>query len=302
MNYEKFIFNISTIILVFIFLISIILCIILVKKFLNRLLEILLRFGKKFPNRSFYQLHFGLIFVMLIKSVTNMQQESKTEKKKLIKDDIKKYPLFKLLFFLIYIKIKKILEMIFLFIMFFLISPFVISPTLNKTIFRNNTILKFLSEFFFYYLYYITLIIFIGYKVAEFNNRLSIALICIYIALIFLTCSDKFKPPIDIKEINKNYKISTFFNLLLGLVVGFASLYYNISQINPDNFNTKISFINSIYFSIITFATVGYGDIYPKTELAKSLVSVEILCSIFTLVFLASAFISWRTKNLAKDE
>ena len=37
------------------------------------------------------------------------------------------------------------------------------------------------------------------------------------------------------------------------------------------------SFINSIYFSVATFATVGYGDVIPITLLQKTVVISEIL-------------------------
>jgi len=39
----------------------------------------------------------------------------------------------------------------------------------------------------------------------------------------------------------------------------------------------KYSYFNFVYFSTVTIATVGYGDITPKTRLAKMLVTLEIL-------------------------
>lgn len=45
-----------------------------------------------------------------------------------------------------------------------------------------------------------------------------------------------------------------------------------------------------LYFSIVTLATVGYGDIYPKTGMARALVASEILAGFSLLVLLLAAF------------
>jgi voltage-gated potassium channel Kch len=39
----------------------------------------------------------------------------------------------------------------------------------------------------------------------------------------------------------------------------------------------NMSLINAIYFSIVTMATVGYGDIHPKTEIGKILTIIIII-------------------------
>lgn len=48
--------------------------------------------------------------------------------------------------------------------------------------------------------------------------------------------------------------------------------------------------LDFLYFSLVTFATVGYGDIYAKTTTARMLVSIEILESLLTLVIFVSNF------------
>lgn len=45
-----------------------------------------------------------------------------------------------------------------------------------------------------------------------------------------------------------------------------------------------MSFINAVYFSIVTMATVGYGDIHPQTEIGKILVLIIIVGGVGTFL------------------
>jgi hypothetical protein len=55
---------------------------------------------------------------------------------------------------------------------------------------------------------------------------------------------------------------------VLVFVVGFAVLYRALFD---------KSFLDCLYFSVVTFATVGYGDILPATDVAKIAVILEIV-------------------------
>jgi voltage-gated potassium channel Kch len=63
--------------------------------------------------------------------------------------------------------------------------------------------------------------------------------------------------------------------LLVG--VFFGLFYWVIEQIAPSTFaaSGEFSRMSAIYFSFVTLATLGYGDIVPRTDVARGLAIVE---------------------------
>lgn len=67
---------------------------------------------------------------------------------------------------------------------------------------------------------------------------------------------------------------------LLAVTIMYAAIYKILIQFNPYSFaglNHSSHFIDFLYFSVITFSTTGYGDIYPLTKLAKIITITEIV-------------------------
>jgi voltage-gated potassium channel len=54
----------------------------------------------------------------------------------------------------------------------------------------------------------------------------------------------------------------------------FAATYFVLQRYSPANFSEPLTRSDSLYFTVTVFSTVGFGDITPKTELARLLVSV----------------------------
>jgi voltage-gated potassium channel len=78
---------------------------------------------------------------------------------------------------------------------------------------------------------------------------------------------------------------------LLTIIFIFSGLIYQVEHpINAQNFNT---FLDAVYFSVVTMTTVGFGDVTPLSQAGKFLTIVMILTGI--------ALIPWQLGDLIKQ-
>ena len=96
----------------------------------------------------------------------------------------------------------------------------------------------------------------------------------------------------------------TFYSLI---VIVFACVYRIIdrySAVFHFQYNgewQKLTFSDSLYFSIITLSTVGYGDIEPVSNLVRILVSVEIIFGVLLLLFGFSEILRYTRERRSHD-
>ena len=57
----------------------------------------------------------------------------------------------------------------------------------------------------------------------------------------------------------------------------FASTYFVMENAQPGSFNESLSKLDSAYFTVTVFATVGFGDIVPVSEVARAVTTVQML-------------------------
>jgi hypothetical protein len=55
----------------------------------------------------------------------------------------------------------------------------------------------------------------------------------------------------------------------------FSAIYYYLPPFSLNGYDD--SWVTAIYFSVVTFTTLGFGDISPATELAKFIVVLEVI-------------------------
>lgn len=98
-----------------------------------------------------------------------------------------------------------------------------------------------------------------------------------------------------VKEVRRAQHRLSALHLVLALeitVVVFSFVYYMIAINDPTEFDGIVTRLDAIYFSTTTVATVGFGDINATGQLARGLVTLNM---VFNLVFIAALV------NLVKD-
>lgn len=76
------------------------------------------------------------------------------------------------------------------------------------------------------------------------------------------------------------------------LAVSFAVPYLSLPK---EQLKFKLGWLDAVYFSFVTFATLGYGDIKPSGEarLAKIFVMTEIVLGLYFLAVILANLVSW---------
>jgi voltage-gated potassium channel len=71
------------------------------------------------------------------------------------------------------------------------------------------------------------------------------------------------------------------------LLLVFAAIYVAIETNRPGSFTEPLSRIDSLYFTVTVFSTVGFGDIAPKSELARVLTMTQMLMGLVAVGLVA---------------
>jgi voltage-gated potassium channel len=75
------------------------------------------------------------------------------------------------------------------------------------------------------------------------------------------------------------------------LLVGFAATYVVIASNTPDSFTEPLSRTDALYFTVTVFATVGFGDIAPRGEVARVVTTIQMLTGLVVVGLIAKVLI-----------
>ena len=67
------------------------------------------------------------------------------------------------------------------------------------------------------------------------------------------------------------------------LIVVFAGSYLALSNNNRAAFSERLNHTDSLYFTVTTLATVGYGDIAPRSDTARVAAMVQMTVNVIVL-------------------
>jgi len=90
--------------------------------------------------------------------------------------------------------------------------------------------------------------------------------------------------------------------IYIGVTLTFGFLYwiFEALEFNPETNGRITNFFTSLYFSCVTFTTIGYGDIVPKAGIGHILVFIESCGSLlFTPVF--GGFLAYKLLQRPND-
>jgi voltage-gated potassium channel len=85
--------------------------------------------------------------------------------------------------------------------------------------------------------------------------------------------------------------VFAFFSVYSLLIIVFATLFSLIDRVLPgaqfsiSGVERPITFAESLYFSVSTMATIGYGDILPIDDSVRMVAAIEVLTGILLLLF-----------------
>ena len=94
----------------------------------------------------------------------------------------------------------------------------------------------------------------------------------------------------DLKSLNRSL-VSLFINYL-EIIFGFASLYLVTDSVGYNLDLSLSSWVDALYFSVITITTLGYGDIKPIAELGKWLTLLETMMGFILVVLVLGSFLA----------
>jgi hypothetical protein len=67
------------------------------------------------------------------------------------------------------------------------------------------------------------------------------------------------------------------------LVLGFALAYVRTADADPAAFSEALTRLDAAYFATTVFSTVGFGDITPRSDTARVLVTAQMVANLVTV-------------------
>jgi voltage-gated potassium channel len=81
-------------------------------------------------------------------------------------------------------------------------------------------------------------------------------------------------------------------------LVLFAWIYLTMARAYPAAFGVRLDRISALYFTVSVFSTVGFGDITPKTDVARLVVTVQMLADLAVVAVVIRLILGAATRGV----
>jgi voltage-gated potassium channel len=99
---------------------------------------------------------------------------------------------------------------------------------------------------------------------------------------------------------DESRRVDGLITVILVVVVAFAMAFYIMEKSSPGEVVDLNTRLDSLYFTVSTLLTIGYGDVHAQGQAARALVLVQV---VFDVVFVATAagLLSSRVRSRARQ-
>ncbi len=85
------------------------------------------------------------------------------------------------------------------------------------------------------------------------------------------------------------------------LLVVFAAVFYLTGQAGAGNFSEPMNKVGAMYFTVTVFSTVGFGDITAKSDLARTLVTIQMIVDLVVIGLVAKVVLGAVSVSVKKQ-
>jgi voltage-gated potassium channel len=136
-------------------------------------------------------------------------------------------------------------------------------------------------------------------------RELVIATTFSFFILAFIATSDALRSAISAPKISTEHLYAALSVYMLAGVL-FGVLHWEVGQEWPGAYSVpqgeELSLQAGIYFSFVTQATLGYGDVLPKSDLARGLAILQTVVGQLYLVVMVARLVSLYAVNPRADQ
>lgn len=131
----------------------------------------------------------------------------------------------------------------------------------------------------------VSMVIVVGYFVLPFTSPLTSNTILVLVGGVGLVAALLVWEIRSIR-VSPYPRVRAVGTLLLAMslfLVVFAATYHLMARADPEAFSEPISRLDAVYFTVTTFATVGFGDIHAVSGPARAVVTAQIVADLILI-------------------